>query len=662
MDKKLNHLARPHNTLLLALLLGFSVVTMVHNLSAGVVELVLTMAAFVLSLLLKWRSSKELSSALARLGSDLEESGKDTMLNAPFPIAIFRPTSEEIIWSNDRFTEITGAEEQQFAVHISSVVPGFSTDWLERREPCCPTEVAIGDRRFQVYGHVSGDEDPRSCLATTFWLDVTDAAELRDRFYATRPVVFFLLIDTYEEMVRSISEKARADIRASVEDLLTEWIKPSHGLLLRYERGRYLYVCEEQYLNNPETGDLNSLLSCVRSVVSPNGINATLSVGIGRDGDFGTLYEYASAALDMALARGGDQAVVKSRDQFAFYGGHSQEREVRTRVKIRVTASALERMIDPADRVFVMGHSNGDMDCVGAAVGVAAICRKKGKPVSIIAENREVPASSLVRRLKETEAFYQETFISAQEALEQYTDQSILVVVDTNRPTQVASPELLERASRIAVIDHHRRAQEYIEAPMLNCQEPYASSACELVTELIEYIMDASDLMRVEAEALLAGIVLDTKSFAVRTGGRTFEAAAYLRRCGADTSEVKRLFQNNLPDTIRKNSIIQSANIYRNGIAIAFTEENVGRVIAAQAADALLNVEGVDTSFVLFLDGDTAYLSGRSVGTVNVQIILEALGGGGNAAAAGAQIPDSGGSAEVLRRLRRAIDTYIDGK
>lgn len=660
LKKKLDQLMK-RDLLVFVLLLVFALTTLAWNLAVGVVELVLTLAALLIALLQRYRRNREMNELLTHLGAELEDSGKSTMLNAPFPMMIFRPASEEIIWSNDQFLSIIGAEEQQFAAHITAVVPDFSTDWLERGEPFCPKEVPIGDRRYQVFGRVNQEADSPARMATTFWFDVTEYAELQERFYATRPVVFLIMIDTYEEMSRSISEKTRAEIRTSVEDLLSEWTKPANGLLLRYERGRYLFVCEERYLDGYEKGSLASLLDSVRTVVSPNGINATLSIGIGRDGDFGSLYEYASDALDMALARGGDQAVIKTREKFSFYGGHSREREVRTRVKIRVTASALEKLIRPADAIFVMGHRNGDMDCVGASAGVAAICRKLGVPVYLVAEEREAPASLLIHRLKESEQFYDSAFITRQEALERRTSESVLIVVDTNRPTQVVAPELLGQFRQVAVIDHHRRAQEYISGAVLNCQEPYASSACELVTEMIEYIMDASDLLRVEAEALLAGIVLDTKSFAVRTGGRTFEAAAYLRRCGADTTEVKRLFQNNLADTIRKNAIIQSSMLYRDGIAIASTTENVGRVIAAQAADALLNVEGVEASFVLYFEGDTAILSGRSVGTVNVQIILEALGGGGNAAAAGAQIPNAGGSKAVLMRLRRAIDIYIDG-
>ncbi len=663
MSQKLNRLIEPHDKLFYLLLLVFSVVTMVLNQAAGVIELGLTLLAIVATQIYKSRQKKTLTAELTKIGKEIEASGKDTMLNAPFPMVIFRPDTEEVIWCNDLFLGIIGEEERDLDAHITALVPDLPMDWLEEGElPFCPQEQRIGDRRYQVFGRMTGGDESRTRLATTFWIDVTDYVETREQFYATRPTVSFIIIDNYEEMMRGISEKGRAGIRSAVEEKLADWVKPSHGLLLRYERGRYLLVCEEQYMHAYQEGEFTQLLDTAHEVLSPNGINATLSLGIGMDqhADFHDLYEYASLALDMALSRGGDQAVIRSQNNFSFYGGHSQEREVRTKVKIRVTANALERLIATASRVFVMGHRNGDMDCAGAAAGVAAICRKKGVPVSIIAEERAVPATVLIKRLSASEA-YQGVFLSAEDAMLLYDERSILVVVDTNRPSQVAAPELLEKFRQVAVIDHHRRATEYITGAAIKCHEPFASSACVLVTVMIQYFMEASDLLRVEAEALLAGIVLDTKSFAVRTGGRTFEAAAFLRRCGADTMEVKRLFQNNLPDTIKKNAIIQSATMYRDGVAIAATTSIVGRVIAAQAADAILNVEGVDTSFVLYFDGDTAIISGRSTGDINVQVILETLGGGGNSAAAGAQIPNATMEG-VTEQLHRAIDGYFSGR
>ena len=381
---------------------------------------------------------------------------------------------------------------------------------------------------------------------------------------------------------------------------------------------------------------------------------------MGKDGgSFQELMQFANLSIEMALSRGGDQAVVRNQFTFEFYGGRSKETEKRTKVKSRVMANALSALVADSSQVFIMGHKSPDNDCMGAAAGVCAIARKKGVPAHIIREAGSPPAKVLMDKLAHLEE-YQDCFLSAQEALLLADNRSLVVVVDTNRPEQVQSLDLVQSCNRVAVIDHHRRAATYIEGAALNYHEPYASSASELVTELLQYIADPTDLTRAEAEALLAGIVLDTKNFTMRTGGRTFEAAAFLRRAGADTAEVKKLFQNDLEGTIAKYAIIQNAKLYREKIAIAVVDHTVGRIVAAQAADELLNIIGIDTSFVLYPDGERVIISARSMGDTNVQVILEKLGGGGNAAAAGGQI--SGKSlSQVATELTQAIDQYLEG-
>ena len=403
-----------------------------------------------------------------------------------------------------------------------------------------------------------------------------------------------------------------------------------------------------------------SVLDAVHEVVSPNGLPATVSIGIGRDADtLEELFQYASLSVEMALSRGGDQAVIKNKFNFEFYGGRTKELEKRTKVKSRVMANALGELVADASRVFVMGHKFPDLDCIGAAAGVCAIARKKGTPVNIVKEAGQTPASEMMEKLSQLPE-YQGVFLSVQDAILAADVNALLVVVDTNRPEQVVSQDLLESSSKVAVIDHHRRAATYIANAALNFHEPYASSASELVTELLQYLLESADLRKAEAEALLAGITLDTKQFTMRTGSRTFEAAAFLRRSGADTGDVKKLFQNDLEGTIARYDIIQNARMYRNDIAVARVDHPVGRITAAQAADELLNISGIDTSFVLFPDGEgRVILSARSMGDVNVQVILEKLGGGGNAATAGAQVPGKSVE-EVTKDLLRAIDQYLE--
>jgi c-di-AMP phosphodiesterase-like protein len=351
--------------------------------------------------------------------------------------------------------------------------------------------------------------------------------------------------------------------------------------------------------------------------------------------------------------------VIRDRLDFSFYGGRTRTVEKRTRVKSRVMASALTEMIKDSSRVLIMGHKGPDLDALGAAIGVACICRKLEQPCNIVLDMREakaiLPLYHNVIRLSE----YKDIFISAEDALLAADVRTLLVVVDTNRPVVVESPSLLESCTRVALIDHHRRAADYIENIDLNFHEPYASSTSEMVTELITYIMEHQDILRPEAEALLAGITLDTKNFTMRTGVRTFEAAAWLRRAGADTIEVKKLFQDNLTDYIQRSEIVKNTRFYKNSIAISVCESAVDREIAAQAADELLGIRDVTASFVIFPFEDIVYVSGRSLGQVNVQMVLERMGGGGHSTMAAVQLKGKS-IPEAYDSLILAINQYTE--
>ena len=382
-------------------------------------------------------------------------------------------------------------------------------------------------------------------------------------------------------------------------------------------------------------------------------------MGLGKDGaNFEEAYNFAALSIEMALSRGGDQAVIKDRYNFSFFGGRTKEADHRSKVRSRVTANSLSELVAQSSHVFVMGHKNADLDAVGAAVGVCCLCRKRGKKASIVLDLNKNVAGPLISQLL-THPEYKDCFISSQDALLLADPKSILVVVDTNRPDQVECKPLLEAISKVCVIDHHRRAADYISPVVVNLHEPYASSASELVTELLQYAVEPTDVLPVEAEALLSGIVLDTKNFNVRTGERTFEAAAFLKRLGADTVEVKKLLQNDLQSTLARYQIIKSAKIYRDGIAVAALDAPVSRTIAAQAADELLSISGITASFVLYPHKDEVVISARSIGETNVQVILEPLGGGGNAATAGAQVP-GGDVRATLDRLLKSIDQYFE--
>jgi len=360
----------------------------------------------------------------------------------------------------------------------------------------------------------------------------------------------------------------------------------------------------------------------------------------------------------MALSRGGDQAVIKDRFNFNFYGGSSKESDYRSKVRSRVTANSLMELIGQSSHVFIMGHRNADLDSVGAAVGIACLCRKKGKKANIVIDPEKNACPKFIEEIR-AEPEYQDVFLSGQDALLAADSHSILIVVDTNRPDQVECKPLLEAIPKVCVVDHHRRAADYIDPVVVNLHEPYASSAAELVTELLQYAVEKADVLPIESKSLLAGIFLDTKSFNVRTGERTFEAAAVLRQWGAEPVEVKKLLQNDFQDTMAKYQIIKASRLYRQEIAIAALNTGTSRALAAQAADELLNISGISASFVLYPDNDTVIISARSIGQTNVQVILEPLGGGGNTATAGAQVRNSTVK-EVLDKLVASIDRFYE--
>ena len=660
MNRKISKLLQPSVQLYFVILILFALASALFSIPLAVLEAVVVLILGLYTRTSGHKRRREITKYIENITGNVDVATKDTMVNSPLPMVIFRPESDDIIWTNDRFLRLTGDREHLFDAKLSSVVPGFDTRWLLEGKNECPDHVSFCGRRFVVYGHLvrTGDKGG-GFLATTYWVDVTELCETRDKYLASRPVMAVLLLDNYEDLMKNLTENERSAIYSEINARLDAWVADTHGMLRRVERDRYYYIFEEQYLARFIEKKFD-ILDTIRQVSNPSGIAATFSIGVGKDGgSFQELMQFANLSIEMALSRGGDQAVVRNQFTFEFYGGRSKETEKRTKVKSRVMANALSALVADSSQVFIMGHKSPDNDCMGAAAGVCAIARKKGVPAHIIREAGSPPAKVLMDKLAHLEQ-YQDCFLSAQEALLLADNRSLVVVVDTNRPEQVQSLDLVQSCNRVAVIDHHRRAATYIEGAALNYHEPYASSASELVTELLQYIADPTDLTRAEAEALLAGIVLDTKNFTMRTGGRTFEAAAFLRRAGADTAEVKKLFQNDLEGTIAKYAIIQNAKLYREKIAIAVVDHTVGRIVAAQAADELLNIIGIDTSFVLYPDGERVIISARSMGDTNVQVILEKLGGGGNAAAAGGQI--SGKSlSQVATELTQAIDQYLEG-
>ena len=667
MNKRLQQLIAPGTRLFLILMALFAIVTFfLGDETLAIAEAGVTVLVAVYAFLDARRRRRELVEYIEGVTYDAESAKNNTLMHFPLPIVVFRMDDYKVIWANQIFFNIFGGEKPSFDAILSDMVPGFNSRWLLEGKNQYPGLVQIGDRKYQLHGNIirskgeNVESSERSFMGITYWVDVTDYDSIKQEYENSRPVTMILVVDNYEELMKNLPDRARTELRSQIDDKVTQWCEGKNGFVRFFDRDRYLFMFESRYMKEITDGKF-SILETVQEIVNPSGIRATLSIGVGMDGSgFEENYSFANLSVEMALSRGGDQAGAGGFWGYRkFFGGRGTEVASRSKVKSRVTAGALAELIRVSSQVYLMGHKLADMDAVGSAVGMVCICRKLGKDAKIVIDPVKNASHKVIDALKATPE-YRDVFIQPDDAIVRADSRTLLIVVDTNRPEQVESEALLESCNRVAVIDHHRRAASYIQNAAVTFHEPYASSACELVSELLQELTEPDDVTRMEAEAMLAGIVLDTKNFTLRTGERTFDAAAFLQRLGADTSEVKRLFQNDMEHTVEKYKILQSAKVYRDGVAIAVSETEQDRIVAAQAADELLNVSGISASFVLYATPEGGVIvSARSIGDVNVQLILEKLGGGGNKSAAGAQIKDMP-LRDAVNTLCATIDDYME--
>ena len=654
MNKKLPRAFQPNVRLYVILLVAFGVSTFFigdHNRILAGTQLLIVIGLAIYVRIASRKRTEKLINYLESVSDTMDLTVRDT----PLPVVIYSTETGEILWSNDRFISMTDLKEPFFELNIADVVPEFSWDWILDGRNECEEPVPIGEKRYWVFGSMVRSE--REYVATTYWVDITEYRRICDEYLDSRLIFAIIMMDNYDELLKGMREKEKSILLSDIDDKINMWAGDRGGYLCKYERDKYLFLFEERHLESVIKNKF-SILEQIHSEVGTEGVHATLSIGVGKDGNSPSeSYRFANLGVEMALSRGGDQAVIRNRYGFEFFGGHAPKLEKRTKVKSRILSSAFGELLTDASNVFVMGHKAGDFDSVGAAIGICCIARAKRKKVNIVIDletNNALDSIELVRKHPE----YESVFITEQEALLEADSKTLLVVVDTSRPDKVESESLLLSCTRIAVVDHHRRAATYIENAMLNFNEPHASSASELVTEMIQYLVNKEDILRAEAEALLAGIVLDTKGFAINTAGGTFDAAAFLQRAGADPAAVKKLLQSDIETATGRFSLIRDAEIYKEGIAIASCDEVHSAISIAQASDELLNVRGVHTSFVVAKEGGTVYVSGRSIGRVNVQVILEKLGGGGSQSTAGLQAKNTTVE-KVVSDLKTAIDEYF---
>ena len=609
---------------------------------------VLLLLAAGVVILIQFR--REIRTLMLLLSKEFGTSRSKILYEFPMPVMVC-DMDGRILWYNNQFQICLAKEDEMIGWEFNRISERPMEEFLS------PSGVQVDFRgkNYCVYGTSVEEHD----LYTFYFSDITALSAIVEEYKLSHPSVMLVMLDNYDEVFEGKKESAKSTILGVIDESLESFFGKTNGFFRRLSHDRFLAVVEQRHLE-PMIESRFHILDTVREKTKEKGITVTLSIGVGAGGT--TLYEsefFANQALDMALGRGGDQAAVKTVNGFDFYGGVSQGIEKRTKVKTRVIATALREFIDQSERVLVMGHRFGDLDSMGSSIAMAKIARQLGKKSYIIVDYKKNLATALIDRM--TANGEEELFVHPSDAGDLITPNTLLIVVDTHSPDVVEAPNIYERCKNVVVIDHHRKMVNYIDNAVIFYHEPYASSASEMITELAQY-MSGVVLQAPEAEGLLAGIMLDTKNFVLRAGVRTFEAAAYLKGRGADTVSVRKLFSNTIDSYQQKTRIVSNAETYRNcAIAMGDFQCDDMRVVAPQAADELLGISDVDASFVLYQTGTTTNISARSLGAVNVQVIMEKLGGGGHQTMAACQLENTN-MEQGRQHLLDAIDQYLNSR
>jgi len=604
-----------------------------------------------------WTNNKgkeELTEHIKSVTFSVDKIAKVALVNAPFPL-IIAETDGNLVFKNKKFIE-------EFANidinnYLSDILKNVKAELNnnEKKEKIFD-EIVIDKKTYNIFGEYMPLKEGNAI--TIYFIDNTKLVELQKEFIDESSYVGLLMIDNYEEIIQRMPDDERMQIIAKVEKCIYDWALEHESLILKLERDTFVCVFSRKKIKEIEEKKFD-ILDNIKDQFFDK-IQFTLSIAISNDGkNYVEKYKSAQATLEIVLGRGGDQAIVKDQEKYHFFGGRTQEVEKRTKVKARIISHALEDLIKESKDVIIMGHSNPDIDCLGSGIGLYRLAKELGKEAYIVCDSYGTSLEAFISNMEKI-AEYKNVILNKSEVLSKITTETLLIIVDTHKNNYVEVPELLEKANKIVVIDHHRRSTDYIENAVLIFQEVYASSTAELVTEIIKYADTPVKLTEFEAEALYAGIMMDTKVFTFKTGVRTFEAAAHLRKCGVDIIKVKKWFQSDLETYNKISNIVGSAEVVYDSIAIAIYDEidKNANIVCAKAADELLTISNITASFVIGRLGDKVCISGRSIGDINVQIILEKLGGGGHITLAGAQIEDMEIS-EVKQELVNRIHEYF---
>ncbi|MEH7345860.1 DHH family phosphoesterase [Bacillus sp. JJ1532] len=638
-------------------LMGITVVLLIilayYNWIFGLIGLLLVVLPFYYLFKIIYLQRKETEEYISTLSYRVKKVGEEALMEMPIGIMLIND-DYYVEWTNPFLASCF--DEDTLVGRSLYDVADFLVPLIKQE---VETEViTLHDRKLRVILKLEE--------RLLYFFDVTEQTEIEKLYQEERTVISIIFLDNYDELTQGMEDQARSSLNNIVTSILNKWATDNGVFLKRVSSDRFIAVFNEQILQYLEKGKF-SILDDIREITAKRNLPLTLSIGVGTGvSSLPELGVLAQSSLDLALGRGGDQVAIKQTNgKVKFYGGKTNPVEKRTRVRARVIAHALKELITESDKVIIMGHKNPDMDAIGAAIGIRKIAQMNQREGYIVINPQDIDTGiqRLMTEIKKTESLYSK-FITPAQALEMATDDTLLVIVDTHKPSMVIEDKLIQKIDHVVVIDHHRRAEEFIHNPLLVYMEPYASSTAELVTELLEYQPKYGKIDMLEATALLAGITVDTKSFSLRTGSRTFDAASYLRSQGADTVLVQKFLKEDVKTYIKRAKLIENVYFYREGIAIAKgqPDEEIHQVLIAQTADTLLTMDGVLASFVISKRSEnTVGVSARSLGDINVQVIMESLDGGGHLTNAATQLTDHSLD-EVEERLLAAIDEYMEGR
>ena len=611
------------------------------------------------------KRKSEISQHLQDLTLNVNQAAKNSLIYSPIPLVILE-TDGNIIWKSTKFvSEFANIDINNYLTELLENINLEISERTDQKDKSIVRNFKIDNKEYKILGEFvkSGNRERKKeekYMMILYFLDETENIKLQKEYKDSKACIGIIMVDNYEETIQQVEIDERPQVIAEIEKLLYEWANEYEGIIVKSDRDRFVYLFEQKYLEKIKNSKF-TILDSIKDINVSTKVPITLSIAISNEGQTGKeKYQSAVNTMDVILGRGGDQAAIREDGKYQFFGGRVEEVERRTKVKARIVAHALEELIKENDQVLIMGHANPDIDALGSAIGMYRLAKNIGKEAYIVA-NTDTMALKFVKRSLDEDEEFEDAIISKEDAELLINDKTLLIVVDTHKSSYVEAPNLLEKTNQIAVIDHHRRSPDFIEKSILTFHEVYASSAAELVTELLQYTSTPVQLSQIEAETLYAGIMMDTKNFTFKTGVRTFEAAAYLRKYGVDIIRVKKWFQNDLETYNKITEIIKTTEIINDsiGIAVYNSEDKDANVICAKSADMLLTIGNITASFVLGKVGNKVTISGRSIGDINVQVILEKMGGGGHITLAGAQI-EGMTIDEVKKELTQTIDEYLE--